>query len=150
MPNLLNFNDIPIKYLCPITRQIMSEPVIAKDGHTYEKEAIERYFASQPYYIKISPITRQQISTELTLNWYAKKDIADYLEQHPNLHSNIEMTYLPDSWKQQMIDAIKNNNILAVNNLLDKNIILLTDELFPGYTAIHLAAAFGSINLIEI
>jgi ankyrin repeat protein len=149
MPNLLDFTDIPIKYLCPITRQIMSEPVIAKDGHTYEKEAIEKYFASQPYSIKISPITRQSISTELTINWYAKKDIADYLQQHPNLHNNVDAIYLPDSWKQQMIKAIKNNNIMEVNNLLDKNIILLTDELFQGYTAIHLAAAFGSINLID-
>ena len=32
--------DIPERFKCALTQQIMSEPVIAFDGHTYDKEAI--------------------------------------------------------------------------------------------------------------
>ena len=35
---------IPANYLCPITVQIMFDPVIAEDGCTYEREAIEKWF----------------------------------------------------------------------------------------------------------
>ena len=33
--------DIPHAFLCPITYEVMREPVVCADGHTYEEEAIE-------------------------------------------------------------------------------------------------------------
>ncbi|XP_064612039.1 WD repeat, SAM and U-box domain-containing protein 1-like [Liolophura sinensis] len=36
----------PDEYLCPITREIMRDPVIAADGYTYEKSAIESWVKS--------------------------------------------------------------------------------------------------------
>ena len=33
-----------IRY-CPITLELMQDPVLAKDGHTYERDAIESWFA---------------------------------------------------------------------------------------------------------
>jgi len=32
--------DIPKDFLCPITLEMMENPVIAADGHSYEKAAI--------------------------------------------------------------------------------------------------------------
>lgn len=29
-----------IDYLCPITQDLMKDPVVAADGHSYEKESI--------------------------------------------------------------------------------------------------------------
>ena len=34
-------------FLCPITREVMRNPVIAADGHTYERASIERWFEQQ-------------------------------------------------------------------------------------------------------
>eukprot|EP00483_Globobulimina_turgida_P005699 UN05709 len=34
-------NIIPSKFMCPITKNLMTEPVMAFDGYTYEKAAIE-------------------------------------------------------------------------------------------------------------
>lgn len=31
-------------YLCPITTEVMDDPVIAADGYTYERSAIEEWF----------------------------------------------------------------------------------------------------------
>ncbi len=36
----------PAEHKCPITLEVMREPVVAADGHSYEKAAIEEYFAS--------------------------------------------------------------------------------------------------------
>lgn len=35
--------DVPTEYLCPITHDIMENPVIASDGYTYEKAAILKW-----------------------------------------------------------------------------------------------------------
>eukprot|EP00492_Amphilonche_elongata_P000279 TRINITY_DN113_c0_g1_i5.p1 TRINITY_DN113_c0_g1~~TRINITY_DN113_c0_g1_i5.p1 ORF type:complete len:105 (+),score=28.66 TRINITY_DN113_c0_g1_i5:141-455(+) len=35
---------IPYKFLCPITRDILEDPVVAQDGNTYERSAVERWF----------------------------------------------------------------------------------------------------------
>ena len=41
--NKLDLPSIPYDYLCPITKEIMIDPVIAMDGHTYEREAVENH-----------------------------------------------------------------------------------------------------------
>ena len=38
--------NCPQEYLCAISRQIMTEPVIAMDGHSYEKSEIEAWISS--------------------------------------------------------------------------------------------------------
>tara|TARA_B110000908_G_scaffold172730_1_gene242454 strand:- start:8125 stop:10215 length:2091 start_codon:yes stop_codon:yes gene_type:complete len=43
------------KHRCPITHEIMSDPVLAPDTYNYEREAIVRYLDTNP----ISPMTRQ-------------------------------------------------------------------------------------------
>merc|ERR1712196_398913 len=35
--------DIPEGFLCPITLELMDDPYIASDGHTYEKQAISEW-----------------------------------------------------------------------------------------------------------
>jgi hypothetical protein len=61
--------DVP-DFRCPITGEIMREPVMLKDGNSYEKKAIEEWFREQkrkgnPF---TSPTTRLEVSTELVVN----------------------------------------------------------------------------------
>ena len=37
-------DDVPEEFLCPISMEVMTDPVIAADGHTYERRAIEAWF----------------------------------------------------------------------------------------------------------
>jgi len=46
-------NGIPESFLCPITRRVMRDPVIAFDGRSYERQAIEEYLKQH----NKSPIT---------------------------------------------------------------------------------------------
>lgn len=46
---------IPNEFMCPITMIMMKDPVLATDGYTYEKEAIQQWLRSNT----ISPMTRE-------------------------------------------------------------------------------------------
>jgi hypothetical protein len=57
----------PDEYFCPITLEIMTNPVLASDGHTYERKAIEAWMArsgTRP----VSPKTNAPLLTHLTPN----------------------------------------------------------------------------------
>jgi hypothetical protein len=39
-PRPSDHGEIPDEYCCPLTREIFRDPVLMKDGGTYEREAI--------------------------------------------------------------------------------------------------------------
>jgi len=53
-----NDPDLPDEFYCPITHEVMRDPVIAADGFTYERNAITEWFASGK---DSSPLTNQQL-----------------------------------------------------------------------------------------
>ncbi|CAL8350869.1 unnamed protein product [Merluccius merluccius] len=53
---------VPDEYLCPITRELMKEPVIAADGYSYEREAIDSWINSRN---RSSPMTNLPLRTTL-------------------------------------------------------------------------------------
>jgi hypothetical protein len=71
-------DDIPEEYICPITQDFMRDPVIAEDGHTYEREAITAWLTKH----STSPITREYISHERLLSDPTlKKMIEDFVKE---------------------------------------------------------------------
>ena len=50
--------NIPNEFLCPISLEIMRDPVICKDGHTYERAVILKWLETN----SVSPLTRTPIS----------------------------------------------------------------------------------------
>lgn len=62
--------------LCPITLALFHDPVLAQDGHTYERKAIEEWVRKNG----TSPITSQQISVEHLYPNYAMKKAIDRFE----------------------------------------------------------------------
>ena len=47
----------PADFICPITTELMSDPVMAADGHSYERSAIERWLATK----STSPMTGEAL-----------------------------------------------------------------------------------------
>ena len=62
-------------FTCPITHDIMWEPVVASDGHTYEKDAIEQWLAASPDGQALSPMTQLPMARTVLPN----KIIADLI-----------------------------------------------------------------------
>ncbi len=54
--------------ICPITQEPFTDPVVAEDGHTYDRQAITRWLASN----KTSPMTRELIGPQLVPNVLAR------------------------------------------------------------------------------
>ena len=70
----------PSDYLCPITYEIMVDPVFTVDGETYERSAIARWFAQEK---NTSPRTNQPLAhTVLTSNRTLLRAIAQWRDVH--------------------------------------------------------------------
>ncbi|KAK6502352.1 hypothetical protein TWF506_002933 [Arthrobotrys conoides] len=70
----------PDKFICPITKELFRDPIVAADGFTYERRAIERWFAttSNKTY---SPSTGGELTnTQLRANVSTSKEIEQWME----------------------------------------------------------------------
>lgn len=73
-------SGIPDEFICPITRELMKDPVIASDGYSYEREAMESWIHKKK---RTSPMTNLALpSLVLTPNRTLKMAINRWLETH--------------------------------------------------------------------
>ena len=65
--------------ICPISKMIFYDPVIASDGHVYERDMIEKWLTNN----KSSPMTNEQMQKQLTTCHMAKHIVDVYIKSHP-------------------------------------------------------------------
>ena len=71
--------EAPESFLCPITYDLMVDPMVAPDGNSYERSAIEQWLQQHG----TSPISRQPMqSGQLIPNRSLKDAIAEWQHQH--------------------------------------------------------------------
>jgi hypothetical protein len=71
-------SNYPVEFECPITRDIMTDPVVDLEGHTYERSAIEAHLLRN----RFSPMTRNPMRPEdLHPNYALKSQIERYHAQ---------------------------------------------------------------------
>ncbi len=74
---------IPEGYLCPISQEIFQEPVVASDGHTYEKHNIVEWLRRGN---NRSPMTGERFSSDyLVPNYTLKSMVADFKQKIPEI-----------------------------------------------------------------
>ncbi|EOD08846.1 hypothetical protein EMIHUDRAFT_68076, partial [Emiliania huxleyi CCMP1516] len=67
----------PADFICPITTELMSDPVMAADGHSYERSAIERWLATK----STSPMTGETlVHSFLAPNHTLRRQIREWEE----------------------------------------------------------------------
>lgn len=72
-------DEVPNEFYCPITMELMTDPVIASDGFSYEREAIESWLRQK----QLSPMTNEPLKNkDLLPNRQLKKLIDDYQDKH--------------------------------------------------------------------
>eukprot|EP00958_Prasinococcus_capsulatus_P024781 scaffold3941_cov412-Prasinococcus_capsulatus_cf.AAC.9 len=68
--------ELDVDHLCPISRDVMHDPVKASDGNTYERLEIRRWMRRR----MMSPLTNEELSsTKLVQNTEMRKSIEDAL-----------------------------------------------------------------------
>lgn len=73
----------PDAFMCPISYEIMKNPVVAEDEHTYERGAIEEWFKNH----NTSPMTRAVIGTHLIPNRSLRQAIEE-MQPHFDTSNN--------------------------------------------------------------
>ena len=79
----MNLPDRAI-FICPISRFIFSNPVLAADGYFYEKDLIKQWLAEH----STSPMTNLKISKTLSKCHYFNAQLKSFLEKNPHEQSN--------------------------------------------------------------
>jgi len=68
----------PVDYLCPITHELMVDPVVTADGQSYERAAIEQWLKHST----LSPLTNEPLAhLALTPNMALKRLICEWSAQ---------------------------------------------------------------------
>jgi len=81
---------VPNDWLCPITLSVMRDPVIAQDGHSYERSAITEWFLNN----NTSPKTNLRLaSTHLVTNIALRNTIQEYFAKNPMTTSVSRSSY---------------------------------------------------------
>lgn len=77
IPKQISGVEIPRQYLCPITTDIMTDPVLCTDGHVYEKTAIQQWLSAH----NTSPITKAVVCRNTIIPCFALKSlIQDFID----------------------------------------------------------------------
>eukprot|EP00392_Amoebophrya_sp_AT5.2_P010128 g10181.t1 len=77
---LFDDDEVPHMFMCPITHEILEDPVIAADGFTYSRGAIEKWLEGSR---KKSPMTGEKLSSKtLRANKTIKAGLLDWKEKH--------------------------------------------------------------------
>ena len=94
--------SMPTDFLCPITHEVMTDPVVASDGHSYERCAIlkwigQRLIQGHPV---LSPLTNEVLpSTHVVPNVTLRKLIDGHKEYARDIEKGIAKNY-DDKFKQ--------------------------------------------------
>jgi len=81
-------DDAPEAFLCPITQEIMTDPVLTCDGHTYERKSITDWLKNH----STSPVTGAELENKnLIPNHLIRSQIREFVEkkkQQKNSNNN--------------------------------------------------------------
>ena len=72
--------SIPTDFLCPISYEIMFDPVITECGMTYERKNIEKWLTEHT----TDPLTKQEITNSLYPNIIFRKKVKEFLDSSDN------------------------------------------------------------------
>jgi hypothetical protein len=91
---------VPDEFLCPITLEIMTDPVVIASGNTFERDVISEWLENHD----TDPITNAELENKkLIPNIALKKQITDYNEKKQNSKDNGREDYDDDDDQMQCI-----------------------------------------------
>lgn len=99
--------NIPAEFICPISQNIMRDPVLVADGYSYERSEIERWLSNHD----TSPMTNLPLTNKNLIPNYSLKSLIDNFTSHNG--GNITVQPLRDN---------RNNNVLNNNPQRDQYI----------------------------
>lgn len=100
-----NITEILDSFYCPITQEIMTDPVICPEGHSFERNAIMTWLSKNP----ISPITRTKLEAFRLRPNRALKESIDNIRHLIDVNQLKKVTPLAIKCSQEMVDILQNS-----------------------------------------
>ncbi len=109
-------------YVCPITLQYILDPVVASDGHVYEKTSLKQLFGTKSQ--AVSPMTREIIKcAEVKICKPIKIMLDNYFEQYPEkIENRYHDIFNLKEFKKISSNDDKKNYLLSCNNSLSEKL----------------------------
>jgi hypothetical protein len=118
---MININNVINIITCPISLQIFYDPVIANDGHTYEKFVIVEWLKKK----KISPITNEKINDNLVTSIMAKYLVDECFKIDPQLKKQQYVISfecaIDDIMSRKKYECLFNYDNIGGQLMIDKN-----------------------------
>jgi hypothetical protein len=131
--------------ICPITYQIFRDPVIAGDGHTYERAAIVRWIAEHG----TSPLTRQPLNiNELQADDYLKNLAAQ--RQSSSTSSNYSINLDQSVLEQQNSTMPYNCNVYIDRPLFSKHQTVIFNNDVASVNNFHVHRSYFILTVIML
>ena len=118
---------------CPLSCSLFVDPVIADDGISYSRLAIQHWFDSG---MTLSPLTNERMSTNLTPNVALRSQTEQWINENK---SPIHMACIYGDLKmiQQLVDKDSSSDLINLQDVL-------------GDTPLELAARYGSTEIVRL
>ena len=126
--------NIPNEWFCPITREIMTDPVLCKDGRCYERSAIEKWLVSND----TSPLNRRiKLSSSELIPDYCLRNTIETLMSSELFKNSIlnQKTSISSGFSDKNPDKISMN--YSINDNLVK--LSLTAPIYPSVGRVPLS-----------
>ena len=106
--------EIPREFICPVTFEIMEDPVICCDGYTYEKSVILNLPNS------LSPLTRQPIDKN---NLIPNRNLKDAIERYNASSDNTQLKKLSNMSKLEKFELEQKMKKQEMENKIKKELL---------------------------
>jgi len=108
--NLISYDQIPKRFLDPLTYELMEDPVITRYHQTYDRKSIECWLKSK----KTDPLANKKLTVkDLKPNKYLKSLIDDFKNEiNSNQKSNIDK---PNILKHEISDSKNISSLSEIN-----------------------------------
>ena len=144
----------PKELCCPITQELLRDPVVAEDGHTYERSAILRWFASAS--AARSPVTNEELPpTRRLVPNHALRRILDQHRSSLGVRLLAACASLPHAMFPPTTAAATATPSLAepdeveVMDLVERGASLTERDPVDGSTCLHILVARGRFGLVR-
>ncbi|KAJ6828889.1 U-box domain-containing protein 44-like [Iris pallida] len=131
----LRIEPIYESFVCPLTKQVMRDPVTIENGQTFEREAIEKWFKECNISKKrpLCPITKKELnSTELNPSIALRNTIEEWTQRNDAAQLEITCRSLaPGSSESDILQALIYITTFCQKSRLNKHVVRNV-ELIPA------------------
>ncbi|CDP07279.1 unnamed protein product [Coffea canephora] len=130
----LHIEPIYDAFLCPLTKQVMRDPVTLENGQTFEREAIEKWFkqCKESGRRLVCPLTQRELrSTELNPSIALRNTIEEWNARNEAVQLDMARRSLTSgSLEQDILQALKFIQYLCQKSRSNKHVIR-NEEMIP-------------------